>query len=265
MFFPLGTNFYFVYLFEIITEIKKIMSYQKIKTIFLIGILATMSAFAQKNKVTFIPIEHATFAIKTGEIIILVDPGRMDIEKYRGFENPDLILITHHHGDHFDLNIINKLKGDKTKLIASKIVVDKAGFGQIINNNETTTFEKIKIEAIPMYNTSPERQKYHVKGEGNGYILTIGKERINIAGDTEDITEIRKLKNIDYAFICMNLPYTMTPEQAASAVLEFKPRTVCPYHYRTKDVSNDEILERFTKLVAANKKINIDYLRWYDE
>jgi L-ascorbate metabolism protein UlaG (beta-lactamase superfamily) len=222
-------------------------------------------AFSQKSKVTFHPIEHATFALKTGNITILVDPGRTSIEKYSGYNNPDLVLITHHHGDHFDLDIINKLKGEKTKLIASKIVVDKAGFGLIINNNETTTYEKIKIEAIPMYNTTPERQKFHVKGEGNGYILTIGKERIFIAGDTEDIPEMRKLKNIDYAFICMNLPYTMTPEQAGSAVLEFKPRTVCPYHYRTKDVSNDEILERFTKIVAANKKINIDYLRWYDE
>ncbi len=241
------------------------MKSSKTFTITLLVLLSVFNVFSQKNKIEFIPVEHATFGIKAGNLTILVDPGRMSIEKYNGFHNPDLILITHHHGDHLDTAIINKLKGDKTKLIASKLVVDKAGFGQIINNNESTTFGKIKIEAIPMYNTTPERQKYHVKGEGNGYILTIGKERIYIAGDTEDILEMRKLKNISYAFICMNLPYTMTPEQAASAVLAFKPRNVFPYHYRTKNVSNDEILERFTKIVAANKKINVVFLKWYVE
>lgn len=235
----------------------------RIKTIVLFAILATINTFAQKNKVTFIPIEHATFAIKTGNLTILVDPGRMDIEKYSEFHNPDLILITHHHGDHFDLGIINKLKGDKTKLIASKIVVDKAGFGQIINNNETTRFENINIEAIPMYNTTPERQKFHIKGEGNGYILTIGKERIYIAGDTEDIPEMRKLKNIDYAFICMNLPYTMTPEQAASAVLEMKPANVYPYHLRSSEINIDETVNKFKKIVATDKQIKVVYLKWY--
>jgi L-ascorbate metabolism protein UlaG (beta-lactamase superfamily) len=240
----------------------------KTKCLFSIILLLLISdsiSLAQKNNISYVPIEHATFLIKTENLKILVDPGRIDINKYKEAHNPDLILITHHHGDHFDLDIINKLKGDNTKIIASKIVVDKINSGQIMNNNEATKFGKIKIEAIPMYNTTPVRQKYHVKGEGNGYILTIAKDRIYIAGDTEDIPEMRSLKNIDVAFICMNLPYTMTPEQAASAVLEFKPKVVIPYHYRTKDVSNDEILERFTKIVAANKKISINYLKWYDE
>jgi L-ascorbate metabolism protein UlaG (beta-lactamase superfamily) len=240
----------------------------KSKSLFFITLLvlaSITSSFPQKIKITFEPIEHATFLIKTENIKILVDPGRIDINKYQAAHNPDLILITHHHGDHFDLDIINKLKGDNTKVIASKIVVDKIKLGQIINNNETTKFGKIKIEAIPMYNTTAERKKFHIKGEGNGYILSIGKERIYISGDTEDISEMRSLKNIDVAFICMNLPYTMTPEQAASAVLEFKPKVVIPYHYRTKDVSNDEILDRFTKIVAANKNISIDYLKWYHE
>jgi len=234
-------------------------------SIILLVLVSISSSFAQKSNISFIPIEHATFLIKTENLKILVDPGRIDINKYNEAHNPDLILITHHHGDHLDLDIIKKLKGDNTKIIASKIVVNKINSGQIINNNETTMFGKIKIQAIPMYNTTPERHKYHIKSEGNGYIITIGKERIYISGDTEDIPEMRSLKNIDVAFICMNLPYTMTPEQAASAVLEFKPKVVIPYHYRTKDVSNDEILERFTKIVAANKKISIDYLKWYDE
>ncbi len=241
------------------------MNQLKISTVIFLAFCSILFTYAQKKEISFIPIEHATFLIKTNSTTILVDPGKMDIEKYKVCEKPDLILITHVHADHFDLDILKKLKGENTTLIAPEIVVEKAGFGKILKNNETTTYGKIKIEAIPMYNITPDRQKYHKKGEGNGYVLTIGKERIYISGDTEDIPEMRVLKNIDYAFICMNLPYTMSPEQAASAVLEFKPKIVCPYHYRTQNTSNDEILERFTKLVSANKRIKIEYLSWYKE
>ena len=115
-----------------------------------------------------------------------------------------------------------------------------------------------------MYNTSPHRLKYHKKGVGNGYLLVINGERIYISGDTEDIPEMRCLKNIDHAFICMNLPYTMTPEQAASAVLELKPKNVYPYHYRTEGVENKDILYRFTKLVSVSKDIKVNSLNWYD-
>lgn len=236
-----------------------------LKSLLFLGLISVFSLQAQRNKLQMIAIEHATFVIKTGNLTILVDPGRMDIEKYSAFHNPDLILITHQHGDHFDLDIINKLKGDKTELIGPEKIVEKTGFGKIVRNYENIQYGKIRIEAIPMYNTSPDRLKYHKKGEGNGYVLNIEGQRIYISGDTEDIPEMRKLKNIDQAFVCMNLPYTMTPEQAASAVLEFKPKNVYPYHYRTQNISNDAILERFAKIVEVNKKIKISYLKWYDE
>ena len=112
-----------------------------------------------------------------------------------------------------------------------------------------------------MYNSTAERSQFHPKGAGNGYVITIDNERIYVAGDTEDIPEMLSLKNIDYAFICMNLPYTMTVEQAASAVLKFQPKTVFPYHYRQKEGFND--IETFKKLVSVNKKIKVEFLKWY--
>ena len=114
-----------------------------------------------------------------------------------------------------------------------------------------------------MYNLTKERLKYHEKGRGNGYVITVDNKRIYISGDTEDIKEMRSLKDIDYAFVCMNLPYTMTVNQAASAVLEFKPKIVFPYHYRGKDgLSN---VERFKNLVSMDKKIEVVLMDWYSK
>ena len=112
-----------------------------------------------------------------------------------------------------------------------------------------------------MYNTTPDRLQYHEKGRGNGYVVTLDDKRIYISGDTEDIPEMRKLKNIDYAFVCMNLPYTMTVEQAASAVSEFKPKVVFPYHYRGKEGMSD--IEKFKKMVSADSDIEVRFLDWY--
>ena len=104
-----------------------------------------------------------------------------------------------------------------------------------IGNGETTTVGEIGIEAVPAYNTTEERLKYHPKGRDNGYVLTIDGKRIYIAGDTEDIPEMRALKDIYVAFVPMNLPYTMDTDQAASAVSEFKPVYAYPYHYKGSD------------------------------
>jgi L-ascorbate metabolism protein UlaG (beta-lactamase superfamily) len=112
-----------------------------------------------------------------------------------------------------------------------------------------------------MYNLTEDRLKYHEKGRGNGYVVTVGDVRIYISGDTEDIPEMRALENIDYAFVCMNLPYTMTVEQAASAVLEMKPRVVYPYHYRGKGMMSDT--KKFAALVAEDGDIEVRQLDWY--
>src|SRR5204863_667162 len=106
----------------------------------------------------------------------------------------------------------------------------------VLANGETKSLHEIKIEAVPMYNLTQDRLKFHNKGRGNGCVLTLGGKRVYISGDTEDIPEMRALKNIDVAFVCMNLPYTMTGEQAASAVREVRPKIIYPYHYRGRDL-----------------------------
>ncbi|CAN0603002.1 unnamed protein product, partial [Ectocarpus sp. 12 AP-2014] len=132
----------------------------------------------------------------------------------------------------------------------------------ILDNGSSKELNGITIEAIPMYNLRSEALKFHNKGRGNGYVLTIGDQRIYFSGDTEDIPEMRSLKNIDKAFVSMNLPYTMTVESAAEAVLDFKPKQVYPYHYRgNPDVSD---VAKFKQLVdAGNQDIEVVQLDWY--
>lgn len=212
------------------------------------------------SPINFIPINHASFIITNETQSIYVDPVQ-DITAYKEYPKPNIILITHIHGDHFKPEIINLLKNDDLEIIAPKNIIDKLGFGTILNNGKNIKIGDILIEAIPMYNLTEERLKFHEKGKGNGYVVTMNNKRIYISGDTEDIKEMRELKNIDYAFVCMNLPYTMTVEQAASAVLEFNPKVVYPYHYRgTKGYSD---IEKFKRLVSVNTDIDIILLKWY--
>ena len=215
--------------------------------------------FAQngtEDKINFIPIRHATFVMKTSDAVIYVDPVG-EVKAFDSLPSPDIILITHDHGDHFNADVIKSLKNDKTEIVVPKAVFDKLGYGKVLSNGENIGIGNINIEAIPMYNTTEDRLNYHPKGNGNGYVITADGKRTYISGDTEDIKEMRELKNIDYAFVCMNLPYTMTVEQAASAVLDFKPKVVYPYHYRGSDV------EKFKELVSANKNIEVRLVDWY--
>ncbi len=217
----------------------------------------------EKPKINFYTIQHASFVIKYKDKTIVVDPTG-NKEKYSSFIKPDIILITHEHYDHFDSTLIKSIKSDNTTTIGPKGVIDKLNSGIVLNNNDSITIKNIKIEAIPMYNITPERMKYHKKGNGNGYVVTIDGERIYISGDTEDIPEIRALKNIDHAFICMNLPYTMSIEQAASLALEMKPKNVYPYHYRTEKVEFSDIYLKYKTLLSVDKNIRVIFLKWYD-
>lgn len=230
----------------------------------LLLLITSVVAFAQTTDsqlLKIIPIKHASFVMQKEGLTLIVDPTG-DAQKYSSFQNPDLILITHTHGDHFSPELISKLKSENTTVIGCKAAIDKLGFGSILLNEEKTQSKGVKIEAVACYNTNPERLQYHQRGEGNGYVLTIGNERIYISGDTEDIREMRILKNIDHAFVCMNLPYTMNPEQAASAVLEFQPKKVYPYHYSQQEGFSN--IEKFKSLVAVNKNIEVVFLKWYD-
>ncbi|WP_339628755.1 MBL fold metallo-hydrolase [uncultured Maribacter sp.] len=218
------------------------------------------------DEIKIIPIEHATAVIEWGDITIYIDPTGGPTA-FKNQKKPDLVLITDIHGDHFNKETLEALDVSKAKFVVPKAVADEmpdefAGKLEILSNGSSKELNGILIEAIPMYNLREEAKDFHVKGRGNGYILTIDNQRIYFSGDTEDIPEMRSLKNIDKAFICMNLPYTMTVESAASAVLDFKPKKVYPYHYRGRpDVSD---VEMFKKLVdAGNQDIEVVQLDWY--
>lgn len=207
------------------------------------------------------PINHATLALQWKDRTIYVDPvgGAKPLKE---LSKPDLILVTDIHGDHFSKETLAELAGPKTKLVcptavAEQMTPDLHNSATILTNRQTGELFGIKIEAIPMYNLTTERLKFHNKGRGNGYVVTLGGKRIYLSGDTEDIPEMLALKNIDVAFVCMNLPYTMTVEQAAKAVRTFKPRVVYPYHYRGSDVN------KFKELVGTDAGVEVRLREWY--
>jgi len=182
------------------------------------------------------PIQHASFVMEAGGKVIYVDPAQGNFD---GRAKADLILITDIHGDHMAPKIIAGLQKPGTVILAPEAVAKTVTDAKVIRNGETQQIGAWKIEAVPMYNLKrgpSEGKFYHDKGRGNGYVLTYGGKRIYISGDTEGIPEMRALKNIDVAFVCMNLPYTMTPEEAADAVRAFHPKAVYPYHYKGSDV-----------------------------
>ncbi len=220
----------------------------------------------EQGEIIIQPILHGTLVIQFNEKTIYVDPYGGG-KGFSNIINPDLILITDIHGDHLDLNTLKSLKTDKTVFIVPHAVADKLPEEYhknlvILKNNEKTNQLGISIKAIPMYNLPEDPDAKHPKGRGNGYILTMGGKNIYISGDTEDIPEMRDLKNIDVAFICMNLPYTMEIEQAANAVLDFQPKIVYPYHYRGKPGMSDT--KAFKVLVnKENPNIDVRLRNWY--
>jgi L-ascorbate metabolism protein UlaG (beta-lactamase superfamily) len=168
---------------------------------------------------------------------IYIDPFNREAN-YATMQKADLILLTHEHGDHFDPEAIALLLKENTEVVCTEKCALTYTQGIVMHNGDTRTFSGYKIEAVPAYNLvhGPSAGKvFHPKGEGNGYIITIGDKRIFIAGDTENTPEMKALKHIDVAFLPMNLPYTMTPEMVADAVTEFKPAILYPYHYGDTD------------------------------
>lgn len=215
------------------------------------------------SELTIQPIKHATMVLTYSNMTIYIDPVG-GAHAFAGLAAPDLILITDIHGDHFDTATLAALSLDKATLIVPKAVADKlpAAMNQqkvvVLNNGDQTTHENISIKAIPMYNLPASPDAHHPKGRGNGYVLNIGGKNIYISGDTEATPEMRALKNIDIAFVCMNLPYTMDVQQAAEGVLAFQPKIVYPYHYRGQDINT------FKNLVeAGHKNIEVRLRNWY--
>ena len=176
------------------------------------------------------------------DLLVTAVPVRPEqLARFRALQPPSLILITHTHTDHLDPRAIAALSRPETRLIvptsASGMLLDVQG-AQTMANGDRRVIGEVTIEAVAMYNTSPDPQLgaiFHPKGRGNGYIITIGGTRLYVAGDTSCTPEMRALKNIDLAFVPMNLPYTMTPAEAADCVRAFKPKVVYPYHYFESD------------------------------
>jgi len=218
-----------------------------------------------QGPLTIHPVEHATFVMQWNGKTIAVDPIGGEAP-YKVYGEVDLILITHIHGDHLSVETVQGLAGSSTVIVAPASVTEKFPEADqsrisVVANGESVNWGESVIQAIPMYNLTPDRQAFHPKGRGNGYVVTLGGTRIYIAGDTEDIPEMRALQDIDAAFVCMNLPYTMDVTAAADAVLEFKPKVVFPYHYRGKGGMSD--LDEFRSLVAKDPKIEVRVLDWY--
>jgi len=188
-------------------------------------------------KITFIG--HGTLMLNFQGKIIHVDPvGRY--ANYKNLPKAHIILVTHEHGDHLDPNAIERIREENTDLVYTKKCKNSVKGGEVMQNGDTTTVQGIKIEAVPAYNIQHMRSPgtpFHPKGDGNGYILTFGDKRIYIAGDTENTPEMKALKDIDVAFLPMNLPYTMSPEMVADAAKAFRPKILYPYHYGNTDTS----------------------------
>jgi len=211
----------------------------------------TIPTSAGELKITFIG--HGTLMLNFKNLTIHVDPvgGYAD---YSTLPKADLILVTHEHGDHLDAQAIESISTEKTSLILNEKGFAKLKKGQVMKNGDVKTVAEIKIEAVPAYNIKHERQPgkpFHPKGDGNGYVLTFGDKRIYIGGDTENIPEMAKLKDIYCAFLPMNLPYTMTPEMVVDAAKMIKPKILYPYHFG--DTDTNELI----KLMKNEKQIEV--------
>jgi len=240
-----------------------------------------LSIPAQGGAIRITPIFHGSLQIEYRGKVIHVDPFSQG--NYSQAKKADVILITHSHGDHFDPKALVAMRKVKSSIIlphsmekggwinqltsaARDINALKPGFSfSLLKNNRVTSYAGVRVEAVPMYNLvrGPKPgQKFHPKGQFNGYVLTLGGKRIYIAGDTEATPEMKKLKNIDVAFLPMNLPFTMTPQEAANAARAFKPKMAVPYHYRYPFDKPNTNPQQFAQLLK-NIKIQVKLLDWY--
>jgi L-ascorbate metabolism protein UlaG (beta-lactamase superfamily) len=202
-------------------------------------------------EITFIG--HGSLMLKQGGKVIHVDPYSK-LADYGKLPKADVIFITHEHQDHLDPAALQLVRGANTQVVLTAKAAEKVNGGIVMNNGDVKTVAGIRVEAVPAYNVVHKRdngQPFHPKGVGNGYVLTFGDKRFYIAGDTENTPEMKSLKRIDYAFLPMNLPYTMTPEMVADAASAFKPKVLYPYHYGETDTS------RIVTLLKGHQEIEV--------
>lgn len=227
--------------------------------------LAAIPAFAadtlstSAGEVTITPVKHGTVLLNVAGKNWYVDPwSQADLSS---LPKADVILITDVHGDHMDPEAIAAVRQPSTVIVAPQAVAQTVTDAQVLSNGESKTVAGVNVEAVPMYNIErgPAPGKlFHEKGRGNGYVLHVGGKRIYFSGDTEAVPEMRALKGIDVAFVCMNLPYTMPPDEAAAGVKELQPEVVYPYHYRGSDLGVFEA-------ALQGEPIEVRLREWYPE
>ena len=242
------------------------MSSKTLLTLFVVVVVTSGSVWAggadtisaKGGDIEITPITHGSVQVEFGGLAIYLDPWTRG--DYSQAPMADLILVTDIHGDHLVTEAIGKLSQDKTALIVPAAAAGQVEGETVMANGEKVEIAGVLIEAVPMYNLKrgpEEGQLYHDKGRGNGYILTLGGKRVYFAGDTACTPEMKALKDIDVAFVPMNLPYTMPPAEAAACVRAFAPKIVYPYHYRGSD------LDEFTSALEDKPEIEVRIREWY--
>jgi L-ascorbate metabolism protein UlaG (beta-lactamase superfamily) len=206
------------------------------------------------------PVNHASFVLRWNNVFVYNDPVGGS-GPYQGLARPNLILVSHSHGDHFDASTLSALKQAGTLIIAPAAVYSSLSSALKLQtiplaNGSSTNVLGLTVEAIPAYNAN------HPKGVGNGYVVTLGGRRFFMSGDTGNIPEIRALANIEVAFLCMNIPFTMTVPEAVTATRAFAPRVMYPYHYRNQDGSLAN-LNTFKQQVGLDLGIEVRARKWY--
>ncbi|MBT9394919.1 MBL fold metallo-hydrolase [Hymenobacter sp. NST-14] len=220
----------------------------------------------RQGPLTVQPITHGSVVLTWNGKTIYVDPYG-GAPAYEGLAAPDVVLITDIHGDHLDTSTLAALPLNQALLLVPQAVADQLpadyrGRVRVLRNGQRLDTLGLRVTAVPMYNLPETADSRHPKGRGNGYVLKLGDKNVYLSGDTEDTAEMRALRDIDVAFVCMNLPYTMDVQQAAQGVLAFRPGIVYPYHYRGQKGLSD--VESFRKSVnAGNRKIDVRLRNWY--
>ncbi|MDD4822469.1 MAG: MBL fold metallo-hydrolase [Bacteroidales bacterium] len=209
----------------------------------------------KKENVILTFIGHGSLMLSYNNQIIQIDPVTRYAD-YSTLPKADAILITHEHGDHLDAKAIETLTKKETLLFVNEASGKKLGKGSVMKNGEKKTIlDRITIETVAAYNITPGRENLHPRFNGNGYVLTMDGLRIYIAGDTEDIPEMKELKNIDVAFLPVNQPYTMTVSQAANAAKMFSPKVLYPYHYANTAIEELKTILKGTSIDVRIRKM----------
>ena len=196
---------------------------------------------------------HGTLMFRFGETVLHVDPVSAEAD-YSNMPKGDIILVTHEHGDHLDPQAIAKVRKEGTTVLLTEKCATTVTGGTVMSNGDILTVAGLRIEAVPAYNIAHKRssgEPFHPRGEGNGYVITFGGNRVYVAGDTENVPEMKKLQGINVAFLPMNLPYTMTPEMVTDAARAFRPKILYPYHFGKTDTSE------LVRLLAEEKDIEV--------